>query len=372
MDDYKQHLSGVLSAFVTDDMIRSDDGDSKPTIDEIILSKENMRDYWYPAVTHVSFDFASDKNYENLELLGDVYSKSAFTRLFMKLYPNQTQLFYTETSNFYTSNEYIAEISRNTLGLSDYIRYKDIGKVTNAMLADCFEAFCGALVMSGDRHYLGFGLVLIEYFIKYIYENVDVEADKTRTYGTSITQLNQIFKRLGLSPIVMEFTENNHEYTFNYFLTSAHIRGFNQHLLGAKIKQANKLLIGTATGYKKNHIKNLAANEAFEFLQGYGINTPWAINIKNKIELTHPSVKKLAIEALKKAAASDYQTIMFKEIDKSEDDDFIVCLLLGLNQDGIQESLAVCVLKKQADTKRRSEVIIEGHVKVLKVYLGYD
>lgn len=364
--EYKKHLSSIFSLFVTDDMLRDN---KEETVNSILLSEENMNEFWIPAITHVSYNPNPDRNWENLELLGDSYADPAFTRLFMTLYPGQTQLFYSETNNYYLSNEYISSITRDTLQLTKFIKIKDIREPTESMQADCFESFCGALVLSGDRHYLGFGLILIEYFIKYIFEGVDVDADRARTFGKSTTQLEQIAVRLGIPRISLTHYESNYIHTYEYFLTAEHIKGFNINLISKKIPSSNHLVIGKAIGRGKHLMKDQAADEAFSYLQSYGINTPWAINIKAKRDLLHPIVKKYATEAMPYVREDGYVSIMFREVDKSDTDDFIVVILLGVRQDGIQKSLEVIVVDRQVDTKHRGEVITESHRDVIITYL---
>ena len=101
MDEkYRQHLSQIFALFVSDDDIRGDERiastieEGKSIVDTILLTDDNMRDYWIPAITHQTYDIRPDMNWENLELLGDGYADSAFTDLFMERYPGQTQLFY--------------------------------------------------------------------------------------------------------------------------------------------------------------------------------------------------------------------------------------------------------------------------------------
>lgn len=370
--EYREHLSQILKLFVDDDMIssKSTNKTGESLVDSIILSDENMKDYWIPAVTHVSYNYTEGTNWENLELLGDVYSKSAFTRLFMNLYPRQTQLFYSETSNFYTSNDYISNITDNILGLTKFIRIKGINNPTKSMKADCFESFCGALVLSGDREYIGFGLVLNEYFITYIYKDVNVEDDRTRTYGKSVTQLDQIAKRIGIDSISNKHSVNNYVHTYEYFLTKNQITEFNKYLIGKAIPQSSSLTIGKATGRGKSKIKDEAADEAFSFLNRYGIDTPWAIKIKAKRDITHHKVKSLAFEVIRFVRTKGYKSIMFKEIDKEDVDDFIVVVLLGIDGNGIQHQLEVTTINKEADSKARSVLITDSHVKVLETYLN--
>jgi dsRNA-specific ribonuclease len=374
MEDYRAHLSNVFALFINDSQIQLHNevklAEGESLVDHILLSEENMEDYWWPAVTHISYDFHPERNWENLELLGDGYADSAFTRFFMAKYPNQTQLFYSETRNYYLGNEYIAEITRDTLRLGNFIRIKGIANPTNSMFADCFESFCGALIRAGDRHFLGFGLVLIEYFINYIFRDIDVNDVVERTYGKSVTQLEQIMGRIGIEKIKFKVEVDNYIYKYEYYLTREQIEGLNKLLIGKQIKVTNRLVIGKSEGRGKSEMKDLAADNAFNFLKGYGINTPWSQNIKNQRDLTIPSLKKLASEAMSKARKAGYISISFREVDKSDTDDFIIIILLGVRKGGVQESLDVIAVDKQVDRLQRNVVIKNGHKEILEHYLA--
>lgn len=374
MEEYRAHLSQIFALFIPNDKISNHAGVKPPNgvsmADFILLTDENMTNYWIPAVTHRTYDIRPEANWENLELLGDGYADSAFTNLFMERYPNQTQLFYSETRNYYLGNEYIAEITRDTLQLGKFIRIKGITEPTNSMFADCFESFCGALVRAGNLHYFGFGLILIEHFITYIFGDIDVSNDYDRTFGKSTTQLEQIMRRIGLEPVNLFVTENNYIYTYEYSLNRKQIEGFNRLLHGKQIKMVNKLVIGRSEGRGKYAMKDAAADQAFQFLKSYGIDTPWSQNIKNANDLKHPLIKKLAIDAINKARKAGYVTITFQEVDKSDTDDFIVVILLGVKSDGMQESLDVIAIDKQVDTLNRNVVITNGHKTILEHYLA--
>lgn len=370
---YRKHLSKIFALFITDDLIVNKSkikvAEGASLVDTILLSDENMADYWIPAVTHISYDFRPEANWENLELLGDGYADSAFTRFFMKRYPNQTQLFYSETRNYYLGNENIAEITRETLMLGSFIRIKGIKEPTDSMFADCFESFCGALILSGDRHFFGFGLNLIEYFITYIFGDVDVQDEYHRTFGKSTTQLEQIMRRIGLDPVHMSHDETNYIHSYTYWLDRGQIQGINRLLIGTKLKEVDRLEIGSSKGRGKHLMKDVAADNAFSYLNRYGIDTPWSQNVKNKNDLNQPLIKKLVQDAMLKASKSGYVAISFREVDKSDTDDFIVIILLGITPDRKQESLDVIAVDKQIETKQRNEVIRNGHKEILEHYL---
>lgn len=375
MEEYRDHLSKIFKLFVRDEDINFY-GEVPPEgvslVDQILLSDLNMEKYWIPAVTHISYDVRPTSNWENLELLGDGYADSAFTNFFMKKFPNQTQLFYSETRNYYLGNSYIAEISRDTLLLTDFIRIKEIPEPTDSMLADCFESFCGALVLAGEERYLGFGLVLIEYFISYIFSEVDPFSDGSRTYGKPVTQIEQIFKRIKLPPVKVVYINDNYVHTFRYILLKSSIIELNKLLNNKKLVVKDQIVIGEYTGRGKSLVKDTAAQKALEYLDSFGIDTPWSQNIKNKRDLLEPAIKEYSLKALKKAQQEGYATIFFREVDKSENDNFIVTILVGVLPGGNQESLDVSIVDKQVDTKRRNEVILEGHRKVLLKYLGLE
>jgi hypothetical protein len=132
----------------------------------------------------------------------------------------------------------------------------------------------------------------------------------------------------------------------------------------------NRLVIGKSEGRGKSEMKDLAADNAFNFLKGYGINTPWSQNIKNQRDLTIPSLKKLASEAMSKARKAGYISISFREVDKSDTDDFIIIILLGVRKGGVQESLDVIAVDKQVDRLQRNVVIKNGHKEILEHYLA--
>ena len=242
------------------------------------------------------------------------------------------------------------------------------------MFADCFESFCGALIKAGNQNYRGFGFNLVEYFIKYIFGNVDVQDEYDRTFGKSTTQLEQIMKRVGLEQVKLNYINNNYIHTYEYSLNREQIEGLNALLMGKKLPISNRLLIGQATGRGgKNAMKDQAADIAFQFLKSYGIETIWSQNIKNKRDLgQNETIKKLSIRAINKARKSGYQTIAFREVDKSDIDNFIVIVLLGIKPGGIQESLDVIAVDKKVESERRNVVITQGHQIVLEHYLNSE
>jgi ribonuclease-3 len=116
------------------------------------------------ALTHSSltngFDFVALGSNQRLEFLGDAILQLVVSIQLFDNYPELEEGSLTLLRSALVNNQVIGELGQ-ALGLADFVRYLPtaVGPPTKSMLADCLEAFIGAL-------FLDKGLAAVEFFAR--------------------------------------------------------------------------------------------------------------------------------------------------------------------------------------------------------------
>jgi dsRNA-specific ribonuclease len=320
----KSKIGEILSNFV-----------QVPEVLENLIHEVFIVKYWIPALTSVSFDPHVGRNYEVLENIGDVRLGADFSVYLNKLLPEGTEFIYSEMSSYYTSNEYIASRSE-ALGLVDVFQVVDPREKTDGAKADIYEAFVGALLMSGNELLDGLGSSLTYNFVVWDFRGLSLDLEKG--VGAARTNVEQIFTRFNISAPILESRATRGGTNSIVFLEKQHL----QLLAGKNIKVPNvdRLEIGSSFGKTKAKANQGAFVEARDFLKkNYDIDAEWAESLKNEMEMKQIKPQSLVIEARQRAAKDGYEYIYFHVLGKSSTVDGFMLVLIGVTKVGTRGTL---------------------------------
>ena len=148
---------------------------SKEAIEKLV-SKEAM-EIWEVAFTHESFDPNRGKNYEEIELLGDLVIGNVYVRFIFESYPQFNRSQISELRTHYLAKGFQSQLS-SSLGIGRFIRTRF--HTTKHQLEDVLESFFGALQLIGDKIFkLGAGYGLCYNLVVSLYKDVPIELSAT-------------------------------------------------------------------------------------------------------------------------------------------------------------------------------------------------
>lgn len=359
LDKYYKFIGGVLALFIKDPEERRD-----------LRSNENLINYWIPAFTDATVDPNPVGNYQVLEHIGDKTFGTEFTVYMIDVLPGLEELQYTELGVYYTSNEYMKELS-DELGFRDYIRIvvDDENEITDAVMADIFESFCGALRKSGDTIRRGLGSAYIFNFIEYLFRNV--KFDMIRAAGNFKTQFIQLFETLGMMKVKFDHFHkdfNRRETTIKIIIPSNGVdllskNGIN---LPRDTMTRDGLEVASVTDRYKNEASTKAFNKAFEYLLDYGVTPTLIQNIKNKRLLSRKELASYTKRALPVFKNQGYITFTFNKPLKLSTPDGFTLVLQGILENGERENIYVQKFKHTDPDKVRKEEELEAQQQLLE------
>lgn len=160
------HIKSILSKFITDETVISK-----------IVSPKTIS-YWEKAVTHESFNYNYNENYEKLEFLGDGLLNYSFKTYLHDYLGIKDRSIINNILNYYMSKKYQPTMCRK-MGIDKLLRVFPGIKVEDYMLEDIFEGFfgvieqlCGKLYSLDSSRYKTPVDYTIDFFIWY-FNNID-------------------------------------------------------------------------------------------------------------------------------------------------------------------------------------------------------
>jgi dsRNA-specific ribonuclease len=324
LSDVKSKIGEILTNFV-----------QVPEVLEGLMHDNFLVRYWIPALTSVSFNPHTGMNYEVLENIGDVRLAADFSVYLNKLLPEGTEFIYSEMKSYYTSNEYISSRSE-VLGLVDVFQVVDQREKTEGAKADIYEAFVGALLMSGNDLLDGLGSSLTYNFVVWDFRDLSLDLEKGE--GAARTNVQQIFTRFNIGAPILESQVVRGGTNSRVFLEKQHLQLLSDK--GIKVPNVDKLEIGSAFGKTKSKANQAAFVRARDFLrQNYQIDSEWAEAVKNEMEMAQIKPRELVTEAKQKAAIDGYEYIYFHVLGKSSTVDGFMLVLIGVTSSGTRGTL---------------------------------
>ena len=145
---------------------------SKDAIEKMLEPKHF--EMWQRAFTDETFDPNMEKNYEQIELLGDAVLENVYLRFISQSYPEFTHGQLSELRMVHLAKNVQSRISMS-LGLGKYVRTRV--RLGAAIYEDVLEAFFGALEIIGDdafRFAAGYGFCYN--LVVSLYKDIPIEA----------------------------------------------------------------------------------------------------------------------------------------------------------------------------------------------------
>lgn len=340
-----------------------------------LTSPEMMFEYFLPSVTHVTYDSNPGKYYEGLETIGDAAVGASFYKFLFQKLPGLDPLRYTELKTYFLGNMFMKNLTRR-LKLETHIRFVGDIEISDYILADVFEAFCGALVFSGDRYVSGLGDVLLYNLIVNLYNNEDYTID--RGSGNEITQTDQALQILSAPPLKKEsfYDEKTRKVSFKLYLKQFAVTILKRE--GFKIDENQvkygKMLIGESNEFTKKNSKQEAYNQAWKFLSTIGLTRDWLINYKHQKNFSNPLLKPYIKGAFQKARDEGFINLAFYKPNKAVDDKSFIIFLQGVYVDKeTGDTLRKNIIVKTFSSKNVEDIqMVEesrAHAEILKEYL---
>lgn len=337
----KKFLEGLLPKFIKDEEFCSK-----------LVSEESMK-VWRNAFTHESVDAAD--NYELLETVGDSVIGTAFIFVLVHTFPDKaTSNFITEMKNYYMSKMPHGHYSKK-LNLHMYTRVKTIKKIeVFNIYADVFESFIGALTLNSERIFHGSSLFLARNFLMWLFSTEKL--DPKRGEGSPITIVQQLFSRFELPSLLEVKSESNKHKILKLSLHPDHLKFLRAN--GINIKNS---LLSMKNGNTKKTVKAQVYEHAMEILEKSGITTKWAKEVKEKLDMEIPEVKKYYGKAMKRAVSNNIFKLRFFVPKKSITEGYILVQLEGVTADG--------VLKLESIVKEKStNCYAEAKSELMRMY----
>jgi len=155
------------------------------------IDNEAMK-IWTKAFTHETANY--NDNNKTLETFGDAVLRLYFINYLMQKFPNLGQSGYTNLINHYQDRVRQGNMS-SKYGLYDLININPKSIRDDKLAGDIYEAFFGALFRVGDLVLPGLGGVLANNLIVYLYNQEDVDINRTQKDPKSaVTQMFNRFR----------------------------------------------------------------------------------------------------------------------------------------------------------------------------------
>lgn len=160
---------------------KADENPNKQILDAFIdfcIQPENTN-IFIRAFTHISYEKDGFyTKYEYLEPLGDKHLDSAFTDVVYEKYGQLTDQEFTEIRNRYVSREELSRLGSTKMRFEIVRRCNPRIKNFVKIDEDMVETFIGAIYTIGDKMGKGIGSVVVYHFVKYLYSDVEMLAEK--------------------------------------------------------------------------------------------------------------------------------------------------------------------------------------------------
>jgi ribonuclease-3 len=212
---------------------------NREKLEALIGTKVTNITLYQRAFTHKSAlkRYNLSSNYETLEFIGDSVLGFVITKMLFDKYESRQEGFLTKARTKLVRGTTLAEISRK-LGLDKWI-YLDAKAERNGwgsnnkLCEDVFEALVGAI-------YLDLGLVHAKRFVLGIFENLDIDLEKSNNFKDS----------------ALRWAQGNHYGAPEYKMVS-HVEGvFTMQII------INNKVMGQGSSKTKKEGEQLAAQEA--------------------------------------------------------------------------------------------------------------
>lgn len=304
-EEFYSHVKNILKIINTKN-VNIMDPLTEENLNNIV---DKYKGIWKKCLISNSYQPDDSKNLERLEFYGDKVLSNILGRFIMSRFSNQPLEKLTPIKNYLESNNFNSE-SAKFLEIDKFIIYDERIDLTEALIADSFEAFLGCLDFTFTRE---FKIGSTEFCCKlyaHVYENVFDENKLIIADKTEITQ--QLKEQISFN--THEETRNGNYNITVTIRTTDKISIFNEFLKFFNINKTLKSgeILGKHTSKSKKESQNIASSNALKYLNELGYSkdrmfiyqiTLWDEFIINK------NIKKLLEEYLSKNNFIGYSVI---------------------------------------------------------------
>lgn len=161
------------------------------------LVSEETRDIWISSFTSKQVQPDNLKNYEMLEVIGDLNMGESFIYYIRSKIPEADQKELSNLKNNYVSTEVQSELA-NKLDLGNYVNKLPYINITANILEDLLEAFFGAIIVASERTFGNryMGKMISDQLIVYLYETKKITIKDA--FKSVINDVKELLEEIGL------------------------------------------------------------------------------------------------------------------------------------------------------------------------------
>lgn len=320
---------------------------------------------WIRSATQESVEYDSDKNYEDMEFLGDSILKSTTALFLLRNVRGVHKSQATDITQNVMSREPQA-VYTEMMGLQQFARTaRGIGgsEMTTGVKGDLFEAFVGALVTIGDSLFEGLGFLVANEFTKLIFSLKPIDPENSLIAPK--TELEQLFKGLlGRDVVdkpVLNVAPLGKKWVATITLTNQQLQFLNSH--GNRSIFVHQ--IGLAEDIDQAVAEKAAYAAAAKVLRGAGFNARWSRQLKRDRELRAADSRDTYETLLKAIAPLGFTSIDFRSPGKEDTGKDKVTIMIGRRDDGIEETL-YSEIERAGGFRANAH---DMHIRLMKLYL---
>ena len=133
-----------------------------------------------------------DRNYENLEQLGDATANKSIVWYMRNRFPKQSVAVISRLKSKYQGTAMFAQFA-DRLGFPDFIKTAPGVPIARMIAEDVFEAFLGATELLANRHYSTYGVggIAVYQIVTSLFNEIAISTDYKDLYD-GITRLKQL------------------------------------------------------------------------------------------------------------------------------------------------------------------------------------
>lgn len=303
------------------------------------LTSPEVMDMWKMSFTSKRWDPNEDKNYEQLEYIGDSVMRLAFDTLVIEKHPQLKEAELTPLRIHYLSKAEQAKIATE-LKLHDFVRTPM--SIDRSIQEDLLESLFGALYMIGNKVFKrGMGYGLTYNLLVSIFKTIKIDLQYVNS--SYVTLIKNIYEQGGWAiqdEIAKYEGYEQNEVSKAWTVTLQYPPALAKYLKlnSSKGSKHDEYLI-VETGFGKKLTKEKAYHLAYEKLRDeFKITTESAAKIAKERERNNPDLVSYYPDALNRAEIEGFKDIYFPKASSFGEDGYTQ--LVGIQTDDTKEVLA--------------------------------
>jgi hypothetical protein len=351
----------------------------KPALLDLLTTPEMMI-HWIPVIVHISYNPNTGQNFEQFESIGDQILGAQFKKFVTIREPKITEAQLNERKARYMGREFQHHIGKR-MCIDEWLLTLS-STVTDAMLEDLFEAFCGALQKIGDLAFNtgGMGDLLIMKVIETLFGNMKFDA--RYDYGNDQTIVDQISETWRFTASGKSQTDEFEDQSGKYFRTTYRFTGqafyifmksFEALIPDYDISRIPTEIVAEGFSPYKNVSKANAATKMLQKLEEYGITralVKYTGASRNKYYYTDVEYHDLVNQILLRIKGEKYDEIIFKAPKNASTNTRRLILLIATHKDDKGDDKVIKAYEFPQVERGVAEYELNDQKELMRMYLS--